>query len=88
MSEVVKRFNNIPEVEADIDDLKAIQRIEEYNDLTESITLVEMDALRISQEYSGKISLRVPKSLHRDLTQGAKSEGISLNQYILYKLAK
>jgi len=39
-------------------------------------------------EYNGKISLRVPRSLHRDLVEDAKSEGISLNQFILYKLAR
>ena len=88
MNEVEKRFKNIPEVEASIDDLKSIECIETNNDLTEGITLAEMDSIRISQEYSGKISLRVPKSLHRDLAQGAKNEGISLNQFILYKLAK
>ncbi|MCP4426023.1 MAG: type II toxin-antitoxin system HicB family antitoxin [Chloroflexi bacterium] len=33
-------------------------------------------------EYSGKFSLRLPKSLHRDLAQLAKQEGTSLNQYV------
>ena len=33
-------------------------------------------------EYSGKFSLRLPKSLHRDLVQVAEREGVSLNQYI------
>jgi hypothetical protein len=35
-----------------------------------------------------KISFRIPKSLHADLVNTAKDEGISLNQFILYKLAK
>ena len=34
------------------------------------------------QTYSGKFSLRLPKSLHRDLALIAKQEGISLNQYV------
>lgn len=38
-------------------------------------------------EYSGKISLRIPKSLHAALVDQAKQEGISLNQYILYRLS-
>lgn len=33
-------------------------------------------------EYSGKFSLRLPKSLHRDLVRVAEREGVSLNQYI------
>ena len=41
-----------------------------------------------ANEYNGRISLRVPKSLHADLIGKAKNEGISLNQYIVYKLAK
>lgn len=39
-------------------------------------------------EYSGRILLRTPKSLHRELVQHAKKEGVSLNQYINFQLAK
>ena len=38
--------------------------------------------------YSGKLSIRIPKSLHKQLNDFAKAENISLNQYILYKLSK
>lgn len=38
--------------------------------------------------YSGKFLIRVPKSLHRTLAEQAKEEGISLNQYINYKLSE
>jgi antitoxin HicB len=37
---------------------------------------------------SGKFTLRLPKTLHNRLTMEAKKEGVSLNQYALYKLAK
>ncbi|WP_083842267.1 toxin-antitoxin system HicB family antitoxin [Desulfosporosinus youngiae] len=30
----------------------------------------------------------VSKTLHKELIENAKKEGISLNQFILYKLAK
>jgi predicted RNase H-like HicB family nuclease len=40
------------------------------------------------REYSGKFNVRVPKSLHRDLTQEAESEGISLNMLIVNRLSK
>ena len=39
-------------------------------------------------EYSGQFKLRIPKSLHRDLAQHSKEEGISMNQYCLYLLTK
>ena len=32
--------------------------------------------------YSGRVLLRMPKSLHRDLAQKAKEEKVSLNQLI------
>ena len=38
--------------------------------------------------YSGKFSLRVPKTLHKELTEQAKKENISLNQLILYHLSR
>ena len=40
------------------------------------------------EEYSGRILLRTPKSLHRALIEKAKAEGVSLNQYINYQLAR
>jgi len=38
--------------------------------------------------YSGQFKLRIPKSLHRSLTEHAKREGISMNQYCVYLLSK
>ena len=37
--------------------------------------------------YSGKMLVRMPKSLHRRLSEEARVEGVSINQYILYKLS-
>lgn len=39
-------------------------------------------------DFSGKFVVRVPKSLHKILSEQAKQEGVSLNQYINYKLSK
>ena len=39
-------------------------------------------------DYSGQFKLRIPKSLHRSLAENSKREGISMNQYCLYLLAK
>jgi len=40
-----------------------------------------------SAKFSGKFVLRLPKSLHAKLTIEAEKEGVSLNQYTLYKLS-
>ena len=39
-------------------------------------------------DFSGKFVVRIPKSLHYRLTIEAEQEGVSLNQYALYKLSK
>lgn len=41
-----------------------------------------------TEKYSGKLNIRIPKSLHRILAEKAREERISLNQYISYQLAK
>ncbi len=38
--------------------------------------------------YSGKFVTRIPKSLHMTLAEMARREGVSLNQFILTKLAE
>jgi len=38
-------------------------------------------------QYSGKFVLRIPKSLHARLAIEAEKEGVSLNQYALYRLS-
>ncbi|MDR1703251.1 MAG: type II toxin-antitoxin system HicB family antitoxin [Clostridiales bacterium] len=39
-------------------------------------------------DYSGKFLVRLPKSLHQRLSIEAEKEGVSLNQYALYKLSR
>jgi predicted RNase H-like HicB family nuclease len=38
-------------------------------------------------QYSGKFVLRIPKTLHAHLAMEAEKEGVSLNQYALYRLS-
>lgn len=57
----------------------------EGEDPAETVTLEEYKARR---EYSGRLMLRIPKELHRHLVEAAKENGVSLNQYALYKLAR
>ena len=39
------------------------------------------------KEYSGQFKLRLPKSLHKQLAEHSKSEGVSMNQYCVYLLS-
>lgn len=39
------------------------------------------------EDFSGKFIVRIPKSLHYRLSIEAEQEGVSLNQYALYKLS-
>lgn len=43
---------------------------------------------RDTEDYSGKVLLRMPKSLHRDLVRWAEKDGVSLNQFITTSLAR
>jgi len=38
-------------------------------------------------DYSGRVTLRIPKSLHRQLAEAADDDGVSLNQYINSQLS-
>ena len=66
------------------DDLAAIAKANAENP-EDTISLEEYKAQR---EYSGRLLLRIPKELHKQLVEDAKENGVSLNQYALYKLAK
>ncbi|MDU5912819.1 MAG: toxin-antitoxin system HicB family antitoxin [Anaerococcus vaginalis] len=67
-------YKNIYEVlEMSIED-----RLEDGEDIPEPI----------EEKYSGRILARIPKSLHKFLSEQAEIENTSLNQLILYKLSK
>ena len=53
--------------------------------LEDGIEIHEPDSL---EEYSGQFKLRLPRSLHRSLAEHSQREGISMNQYCVYLLAK
>lgn len=36
-----------------------------------------------ADDYSGRVTLRLSKSLHRNLAEGAEQEGVSLNQHLV-----
>lgn len=52
-------------------------------------TAVTLEEFKKSlEEYSGRMVLRIPRSLHKSLKEAAEVEGVSLNQYMLYKLSR
>ncbi len=40
-----------------------------------------------SEEYNGRISLRIPKSLHKMVIDAAKREGVSANQFLSHLIS-
>lgn len=84
-NEFQHKLNTLPEEEPDELDLAMLAEAQEINDGS-TITLEEFQ--KNVGDYSGKLNIRIPRSLHRRLSQEAKDDGVSLNQYILYKLAQ
>lgn len=73
-----------PAEEPTAEDLAAFETAA-AEDPAEAVSLTEFKAQR---DYSGNLMLRIPKELHKTLAEAAKENGVSLNQYALYKLAK
>lgn len=40
-----------------------------------------------SEEYNGRITLRIPKTLHRMVAETAKKEGVSANQFLSHLIS-
>lgn len=80
-AEFEKKLSKLPVEEPDEIDKAMLADAAAVNDGT----TVSLDDL---EEYSGKLVLRIPRSLHKSLKEAAAAEGVSLNQYMLYKLAR
>jgi len=78
------KIANIPEVAPDEVDLDMLAEI----DSEKSDEYTSWEDYKTERTYNGNISLRIPKDLHRALVGMAKEQGVSLNQYCLYKLAR
>ena len=84
--EINARFaaiNDRPPEEPDAEDVQAIEAAKSEDDAV-SLTDFQQEL----EQYSGRIVLRIPRSLHKRLKDAAAVEGVSLNQYMLYKLAQ
>lgn len=77
------RLANIPEIEPDEWDRAMLAQAEADDE-----PAVSLEKVKSEYEFSGKLNIRIPKSLHCKLSQEAKRDGVSLNQYIIYKLAR
>ena len=85
--DIEARFAEINRLEPEAptkEDLEAIAKANAENP-EETVSLEDYKSQR---EYSGRLLLRIPKELHKQLMEAAKANGVSLNQYALYKLAK
>ena len=80
--EIEARFNEIDALEPEEATEKDILA---FNDASDAIPLEDFKA---AHEYSGRINLRIPKTLHKALAMEAKENGVSLNQYMVYKLSR
>jgi antitoxin HicB len=40
-----------------------------------------------NEDYNGRLTLRIPKSLHRMVAEAAKKEGVSANQYLSHLIS-
>ena len=85
MAEFEKKLNTLPEEEPDEIDRTMLAEAEAVNDGS-TVSLEELK--QELEEYSGKLVIRIPRSLHKSLKEAAAAEGVSLNQYMLYKLAR
>lgn len=72
-------------VKAAVENAKDAKRAWLEAALEDGILIREPDDM---ENYSGQFKLRIPKSLHKSLTEHAKREGISMNQYCVYLLSK
>lgn len=87
LAEIEKRFAEINAGEPERltpEEALSLSGAEAMDDGT-TISLEEFK--RSLEDYSGKLVVRIPRSLHKELTEAAKVEGVSLNQYILYRIA-
>lgn len=74
--------STLEEAAANAEECKKIwisAQLEDGNEISEPLS---------DEDYSGQFKLRIPKSLHRELAEKSKHEGVSMNQYCVYLLSK
>lgn len=82
--ELRAKLASIPEVEPEDLDRAILAQAGTDNDEP----AISLEEVKSAYDFSGKLNIRIPKSLHCQLSREAKRDGVSLNQYIIYKLAR
>ena len=72
-------------IESAVENARDAKRVWLEAALEEGVSIPKPDSL---EDYSGQFKLRLPRSLHRALAEHSQREGISMNQYCVYLLAK
>jgi predicted RNase H-like HicB family nuclease len=70
---------------------EAMEMIEEARQLWLEVAYEHGDNIPLpstDESYSGRVLLRMPRSLHRRLAESAEHEGVSLNQYLVALLSE
>lgn len=68
---------------------EALERIEEAMELWISVALEDGKEIpEPDQEFSGRILVRLPRNVHRDLIRMADSQGVSLNLFCATTLSR
>lgn len=71
----------------DADVLKKLDSVSSKQGYVKSLIRNDIEQ-ELTPGKDGFIKLTIPKTLHRELAEVADKEGISLEQYVLYMLAK
>lgn len=82
----IHSFDEVPEFASEEEEAKFWETHSLGDEVLEKME--RRNRLLERREYSGKINLRMPKSLHHDLAHRAQQEGVSLNQLIVTSLAR
>ncbi len=72
---------------------EALEMVDEAMTLWLEAALEDVDEIPLPEsmqeaKYSGKLSLRMPKSLHKKIANEAKEEGVSINSYVISCLSE
>lgn len=79
-----EKLARIPEAKPDTIDKAILANAQVVNDGS----VMGLEEFKSAAEFSGKLNIRIPKTLHCQLSREAHRDGVSLNQYIIYKLAR
>lgn len=87
-AELLEKLNARPAVELDDWEKEAIAEYKRSvaDGTAEFVPFEEVKAR--AARANGRVSLRIPRELHIQLIADAEANGVSLNQYIMYKLAR